>query len=126
VSGDGLHGFGKIPRKFLCALAQHGGAPPAPRAGLHAYIKSETFRASCRNPTDGCIAGTLAAPGFPSGWPALCVKVRTSVDDVMNDRLKQRTDKIGLNHLRKAMDRGRIGEYAAQALKTAGKRRPNE
>lgn len=120
MSGDGLHGFGKIPRKFLGALAQHGGAPSASRAGLRAYIKSETFCAARRNTTDGGIAGTLAASGFPSGWPALCVKVRTKVDDVMNDRLKQQADKTGLNHLRKATDRGRFGEYAAQAVKTAG------
>jgi len=45
--------------------------------------------------------------------------VRTTVDDVMNDRLTQQTDKTGLNHLRKATDRGRVGEYAAQALKAA-------
>jgi hypothetical protein len=93
---------------------------PARHGDRHAYIKSETFRASGRSSTGGRIARTLAAPGFLCGWPALCVKVRTTVDDVTNDRFKQRTYRTGLNHLRKATDRGRIGEYAAQALKTAG------
>ncbi|WP_155629675.1 hypothetical protein [Burkholderia territorii] len=119
TSGDERHGFGKIPRKFFRALAQRDGALPACGAAHHAYIKSETFCAARRNPIVGRFDGTLAAPGFPPRWPALCVKVRTTVDDVTSDRLKQQADKTGLNHLRKATDRGRVGEYAAQALNTA-------
>ncbi|WP_175042459.1 hypothetical protein [Burkholderia lata] len=86
---------------------------PAYNACGKTYINFETFRVSGPGPGNVGIAGTLAAPRFHSGWPALCVSVGTAVDEVTTGRFQKKDRRNRLrNHLRKGRPE-RVGEHAA-------------
>ncbi|WP_175952425.1 hypothetical protein [Burkholderia sp. BCC0405] len=106
---------GKSRVKIFDPLRSAATGIPAYNACGKTYVKFETFRVSGPGPESAGIAGTLDAPRFRSGWPALCVSVGTAVDEVTSRRFRQKTDGTGFGITRGKEGRSASGNTQLQA-----------